>query len=354
MAEQHSQDEKTEQPTSRRREESRKKGQVARSQELNSVFIILTGMLALAVFYNHILNGFTSAFNFNLGLIGTDITATNFYNLFITNGGTLVSILAPILLMLLVVGILINIAQVGFMVSTESIQPKLEKLDLIKGFKRLFSTRTIFNLFRDTFKIALIAYVAYLTYKGEMPNYIPLADQELGQILSFMARVSLKIILRASGVLLLLSILDYAYQKYEHEKQLKMTKQEIKDEMKQHEGDPLIKMRIRRIQREMAHQRMLQEVEHADVVVTNPTHLAVALKYDSETMDAPMVVAKGQRLVAERIKEIANKAGVPIVENKPLAQALFKSVDVGMSIPGKLFKAVAEILAYVYKLKGKI
>jgi len=133
-----------------------------------------------------------------------------------------------------------------------------------------------------------------------------------------------------------------------------MTKQEIKDELKQHEGDPMIKMRIRRIQREMARARMLQEVEKADVVVTNPTHIAVALKYDSEIMPAPTVVAKGQRLIADRIKEIAQNAGVPIIENKPLAQALFKSVEVGMAIPAKLFKAVAEVLAYVYKLKGKI
>ena len=151
-----------------------------------------------------------------------------------------------------------------------------------------------------------------------------------------------------------MAILDYAYQKYEFIKGLKMTKQEIKDEMKQHEGDPLIKMRIKRIQREMANARMLQEVEEADVVVTNPTHIAVALKYDTETMSAPKVVAKGERILAEKIKEIAEKAGVPIVENKPLARALFEAVDIGMSVPAKLYKAVAEVLAYVYRLKGEI
>ena len=354
MAEQSSQEERTEQPTPRKREESRKKGQVARSQELNSVFIILTGILALVIFYNHILNGFVDSFYFNLTKIGTDITVTNFYDLFIENGKSLISIIAPILIFLGIVGLLVNVAQVGFMISTEAISPKLDKLDLVKGLKRIFSMKTLVNLVRDTIKIAIIAYVAYLTFKGEMPNYIPLADQSVGQILVFMCKVSLKIVLRAAGVLLILSLLDYLYQKFDHEKQLKMTKQEIKDEMKQHEGDPLIKVRIRRLQREMAHARMLQEVEHADVVVTNPTHLAVALKYDSETMPAPMVVAKGQRLMAERIKEIAKEAGVPIVENKPLAQALYKSVEIGMEIPAKLFKAVAEVLAYVYKLKGKV
>ena len=353
MADDHSQDEKTEQPTPRKREDARKKGQVAKSQELNSVFIILTGLLALVIFYNNILSGFAGSFHYNLTQIGTDITVTKFYELFIANGMTLIKMVAPILIFLGIVGLLINLAQVGFMISAEAIEPKLDKLDLVKGFKRIVSMRTLVNLFRDTAKITIIAYVAYLTYKAEMPNYIPLADQEVGQIVVFMSSVALKIVLRAAGVLLILSILDYAYQKYEHEKQLKMTKQEIKDEMKHHEGDPLIKMRIRRIQREMARSRMLQAVEDADVVVTNPTHLAVALKYDSEAMPAPVVVAKGERLIAEKIKEIAQKANVPIVENKPLARALFKSVDIGMEIPAKLFKAVAEVLAYVYKLKGK-
>lgn len=354
MADENSQDEKTEQPTPRRREDARKKGQVARSQELNSVFIILTGLLALVIFHNNIIAGFAGALHYNLSQIGTDITTTKFYELFFANGAILIKIIAPILLLLGLVGLLINLAQVGFMVSSEAIEPKLDKLNLAKGFKRIFSMRTLVNLVRDLIKIVIIGYVAYLTYKAEMPNYIPLADQEVGQILVFMAQVSLKIVLRTAGVLLILSILDYAYQRYEHEKQLRMTKQEIKDEMKHHEGDPLIKMRIRRIQREMARSRMLQAVEKADVVVTNPTHLAVALKYDSETMPAPIVVAKGERLIAEKIKEIAQKAGVPIVENKPLAQTLFKSVAIGMEIPAKLFKAVAEVLAYVYKLKGKV
>ena len=354
MAEQHSQDEKTEQPTPKKREDSRKKGQVARSQELNSVFIILTGVMGLMFFDAHLLSGFTDAFHYNIGQIDIDLTVTKFYELFIANGKALISLIAPIILLLGLVGILINIAQVGIGISPEAMKPKFDKLNIFQGLKRLFSMKTLFNLIRDTIKIAIIAYIAYLTYKCEMVNYIPLADQELGQIMSFMAQISIKIVLRAAGVLLLLSILDYAYQKYDFEKGLKMTKQEVKDELKQHEGDPMIKMRIRRIQREMAHARMLQEVENADVVVTNPTHIAVALKYDADIMPAPTLVAKGQRLIAERIKEIAKNAGVPIIENKPLAQALFKSVEVGMAIPAKLFKAVAEVLAYVYKLKGKI
>jgi len=354
MADEKSQDEKTEQPTPKKLEDARKKGQVARSQELNSIVIIFMGMMALLFFSNHILSNLVHSFYFNFSQIGTEVTNATFYRLFIDNGIILAKILLPIMIMLGITGLLINIAQVGVKVSMEAISPKFDKFDVIKGFKKKFSTKTLFSLVRDVLKISLIAYVTYLTYKSEMKNYIPLADQELGQIFSFATGVALKILLRASGVLLILAILDYAYQKYEFIKGLKMTKQEIKDEMKQHEGDPLIKMRIKRIQREMAHARMLQEVEEADVVVTNPTHIAVALKYDTETMSAPKVVAKGERLLAEKIKEIAEKAGVPIVENKPLARALFEAVDIGMSVPAKLYKAVAEILAYVYRLKGEI
>ncbi|MCP4583175.1 MAG: flagellar biosynthesis protein FlhB [candidate division Zixibacteria bacterium] len=354
MAEQSSQDEKTEQPTPKKRDDARKEGQVCKSQELNSVFIILTGIMALMFFHNHLLTGWMGAFSFNLGQIGVDITPTKFYELFLTNGKTLITLVAPIILLLGLVALLINMAQVGIGISPKALKPKFDKLDIFKGLKNLFSMKTVFNLFRDTTKIAIVGYVTYLTYKGEVDNYIPLADQEIGQVIIFIARVAVKIFLRSAGVLLLLAILDYAYQKYEFEKKLKMTKQEVKDEMKHHEGDPLVKMRIKRIQREMARARMLQEVEKADVVVTNPTHIAVALKYDLETMPAPTVVAKGERLMAERIKELAKKAGVPIVENKPLARTLFKSVEVGMEIPAKLFKAVAEVLAYVYKLKGNI
>ncbi|OQX92747.1 MAG: flagellar biosynthesis protein FlhB, partial [candidate division Zixibacteria bacterium 4484_95] len=276
------------------------------------------------------------------------------YDLFISNGSTLIKTVAPVLILVGLAGLLINLAQVGVMFTLEPLTPKLDKLDIIKGLKRLFSTKTLFELFRDTIKVFIIGYVAFITLKGEMNNYIPLADQEVGQIMSFATRVALKVVLRAVGALLFLAILDYAYQKFEFEKKLRMTKKELKEEFKQYEGDPLIKSRIRRIQREMARTRMLQEIPDADVVITNPTHIAVALKYDADTMSAPKMIAKGERLLAEKIKEIAVKAAVPIVENKPLAKALFEAVEVGMMIPPRLFKAVAEVLAYVYKLKGKI
>lgn len=354
MAEEYSQDEKTEQPTPRRREKARKRGQVARSQELNSVVVIFFGVLALMIFSSYIFSNLVSLFHFNLANIYTDLNIATTYDLFISNGSTLIKTIAPVLILVGLAGLLINLAQVGVMFTLEPLTPKLDKLDIIKGLKRLFSTKTLFELFRDTIKVFIIGYVAFITLKGEMNNYIPLADQEVGQIMSFATRVALKVVLRAVGALLFLAILDYAYQKFEFEKKLRMTKKELKEEFKQYEGDPLIKSRIRRIQREMARTRMLQEIPDADVVITNPTHIAVALKYDADTMSAPKMIAKGERLLAEKIKEIAVKAAVPIVENKPLAKALFEAVEVGMMIPPRLFKAVAEVLAYVYKLKGKI
>ena len=355
MADEFNQEERTEQATPRKREQARQKGQVARSAELNSVAVIFFGMLALVIFSTFIYNNLVNVFIYDIQMSSsTDLTLASTYQLFMANGSAFLKTIAPVLIFLTVVGILINIAQVGTMVTFEPMAPKLDKLNLIQGFTRLISPKTLVELIRDTIKITIIGYIAYLTLQGEMKNYIPLADQEVGQILAFTAKVTLKICLRVSAALLILAALDYAYQRFDFERRIRMTKQELKEEYKLYEGDPLIKSRIRRIQREMAHARMLQDVPKADVVVTNPTHTAVALQYDSETMPAPKVLAKGERLLAERIKEIAAKSGIPVVENQPLARALFEAVEVGMLVPAKLYKAVAEVLAYVYKLKGKL
>ncbi len=354
MADEVSQDERTEQATPRKREQAREKGQVARSQELNSVAIIFFGVIALVIFASSIYTNLSNVFFYNIRMANMDLTINGVYRLFLDNGAAFLRIISPILIFLGIVGILINLAQVGALITFQPLAPKLDKLNIISGARRLFSTKTIIELFRDTIKITIIGYVAYLTLKSELKNYVPLVDQEVGQIMVFMARVALKICLRVSGALLVLAALDFVYQKFDFERRIRMTKQEIKEEYKLYEGDPLIKSRIRRIQRELARTRMLQDVPKADVVITNPTHLAVAIQYDPETMAAPKVVAKGERLIAEKIKEIAARAGVPIVENQPLARAIYEAVDIGMSIPAKLYRAVAEVLAYVYKLKGKI
>jgi flagellar biosynthetic protein FlhB len=233
------------------------------------------------------------------------------------------------------------------------LQPKLDKLNVVNGLKRLLSRRSLVELVRDLLKLAIIGIVAWLAVRAELDRIMTLADAEPAGILTVAGwavfRVSIKVIL----ALLILALFDYAFQRWDFERSIRMTKQELKEEYKLYEGSPLMRSRIRQVQRELARMRMSKEIPHADVVVTNPTALAVALKYDSETMSAPTVVAKGARLLAERIKEIARSAGVPIVENKPLARALYASVEIGAIVPAELYKATAEVLAYVYRLRGK-
>ncbi len=250
-----------------------------------------------------------------------------------------------------IAAILGNVLQVGFMFSTESIQPKIDKISPSKGFQRLFSVRSIAEMIKGILKICIIAGVAYLVIRKEIVNLIPLADQSIWGMLTYLGRVCFHILLATTVVLVFLAALDYAYQRWEFEKSIRMTKQEIKDEFKNTEGDPMIKARIRRIQREMARKRMMAEVPKATVVVTNPTHLAVAIRYEHATMNAPVVVAKGADIIAEKIREIAKENDIPIVENKPLAQVLYKIVKLNHAVPENLYKAVAEVLAFVYEQK---
>jgi flagellar biosynthetic protein FlhB len=347
--------ERTEQATPKRREDARKKGQVARSMELNSVAVLFFGLMALLFFSGWIFQQLAYSFYSNIARIpDLDLTANMTYALFKENGIHFLQTIFPILLIVALAGILVNYAQVGALFTMEPLTPKTDKLDLSRGIQRLFSRRTGIGLIRDLVKVLIIGYVAFLTIRAHVPDFFSLADQSSAQILKFAGGLTLIVGLRISLALLILAILDYAFQRFEYEKDLRMTRQEIKEEYKEHEGDPQIKARIKRIQREMSRKRMLKEVEKADVVVTNPTHVAVALRYDMEKDAAPVVVAKGERLIAEKIKEIAQKFGVPIVENKPLARALFEMAEIGMQIPAKLYRAVAEVLAFVYKQKGKI
>jgi len=345
--------ERTEEATSRRREEAREKGQVARSQEIISVGILVACLIYFYFGASGLLknimglmaHGFQNAGQINL-------TPDSFTSLFCDYVFKGFIILFPLMLTVLVAGILGNVLQIGVMFSTESLAPKLEKIDPVKGFKRLFSVRSVVELLKGIFKVCIVSMVAYIIIKAEVSNMLlPLMEQSVWGIMTYFGRVCFKIILSATIVLVMLAILDYIYQRWEYEKSLRMTKQEIKDEYKNTEGDPLIKSRIRRLQREAAQKRMMAKVPKADVIITNPTHLAVAIQYDPETMMAPRVVAKGADIIAEKIREIAGENDIPIVENKPLAQVLYKTVDIDRSIPEDLYRAVAEVLAFVYEQK---
>jgi flagellar biosynthetic protein FlhB len=266
----------------------------------------------------------------------------------------LVKVIAPVLLAVFTAAVVGNLIQVGFMFSWEPLTPKLSKLNPLQGIKRLISLRSLTEVVKFIAKVVLVGIVVYTAIRKEIPFIMPLAEHSIPAIGGYICMTIFKIILRTSWVLLALAILDYAYQRWDFEKSLRMTKQEIKDELKQSEGDPLIKSRIRRVQREWARRRMMEAVPEADVVITNPLELAIAVAYRNEAMAAPQVLAKGRGAVAERIRQIARSHGIPIVENRPLARALFKEVDVGQQIPAALYKAVAEVLAYVYRLKNRM
>ncbi len=346
-------EEKTEPATPRRREEARKKGQVAKSQEFSSAFLLLLGTCMIGVWGKYMVVYLERYMQWMLSpLIFSHMpfNETNVSFLLIDMFFFSVRVLFPIMLVLFLIAFLSNFLQIGLQFSSEPIKPQLNKIDPISGFKRLFSLRSVTELFKNIAKIAIVGYIAYSTIQNLLPQFAQMSVMEIRDASALFANITLWFVIKVSIVLVLLAILDFAYQKYDFEKGIKMSKQEIKDEYKQREGDPLVRRRIRQKQREMAMRRMMSSVPEADVVITNPIELAVALTYDSDDMHAPKVVAKGGGVVAEKIKDIARENNVPIVENPPLARSLFKLCDIDDYIPPQLFKAVAEILAYIYRI----
>jgi flagellar biosynthetic protein FlhB len=346
--------ERTEQASPRRREEAQKKGQVAKSPEVASAAILLACTVFFYFGSGGMIERLMDLTRWTLQESGTTAVSLNTINALIW-GWTwkLFLVMAPLLLTVVIAGLLANYLQIGFVFSTETLAPNFEKINPIKGFERLASLRSLVELIKSLLKMTIVAAVVWFTLKDELQNMIPLMQESLWGILLYTGRISFKILITTCWILIVLAIMDYMYQRWEFEKGLRMSKQEIKDEYKQTEGNPQIKARIRRIQREAARKRMMANVPKADVVITNPTHLAVAICYDPEKMYAPTVVAKGAGFVAERIREIAAAHGVPVIENKPVAQLLYKTIDVDQAIPEDLYRAVAEILAYVYGLKEK-
>jgi flagellar biosynthetic protein FlhB len=346
--------ERNEQASPRRREEARNRGQVARSPEVASAAILLACTVLFYFCSGGMVERMMDLTRWTLRDCGTTpINLNNIDVLLWTWAWRLFLIMAPLFLAVVIAGFLANYIQFGFIVSWESLAPKFEKIDPIKGFQRFISLRSLVELVKSLLKMAIVTVIVWFNLRDELDNLIPLMDETLWGILVYTGKVTFRIMVTTCWVLIVLAILDYLYQRWEHEKSLRMSRQEVKDEFKQTEGDPTVKARIRRIQREVARKRMMANVPKADVVITNPTHLAVAIRYDPDKMYAPTVVAKGAGHVAEKIREIAGAHKVPIIENKPVAQLLYKTVDVDQAIPEDLYRAVAEILAYVYGLKEK-
>ena len=342
--------EKTEEPTAKKRADARKKGQVGRSQELNTAFVLLVGFFSLKFLWDSIYLSIASYTTYVFSNLNQSVDTENIIHIFIGIIVVLAKTAFPIMFAIMLIGLAINFFQVGLNFNTESIEFKLDKLNPINGFGRIFSKRSLVELAKSFFKILVIGFFLYRFIHEQILAMPQFMFFDLTTSLALVAEIIFQMAFIVIGVIMIMALMDYGYQKWQTTQDLKMTKQEVKDEMKQSEGDPQIKGKIRQKQRQMAMARMMKEVPKADVIVTNPTHYAIALSYQ-QGMSAPLVVAKGQDLVAQRIKEIAREARVPIIENKPLARAIYAAVQIGDVIPQELYQAVAEVLAYVYRLK---
>lgn len=346
---------KTEAPTPRRRQEAREQGNVARSPDLTAAALLL-GFLVLMDWYGpglvETLRDLMSRMLSEEALsdLSTDSIAAPIPGALAQVGGAVAPLAAGVVL----VAVLTNLLQVGLFFNTKRLQPNLAALNPLKGLNRLLDKgHGLIQLGMNTVKMVAVALLAWSAIHSRLDQIVLAQQLSFLQIFGLGASIIYSILIRVAMLLLILAILDYIYQRFRIEKQLKMTKQEVKDEMRRMEGDPQIKNRRRQIARQMLVQRLQSDVPKADVVVTNPTHLAIALKYDADSMHAPRVVAKGQDYIAFKIREIASLHGIPILERKPLARALYKMCEVGQEIPEQFYAVVAEILAYVYELTGK-
>lgn len=342
--------EKTEEPTQHKRDESRRKGQVARSVDLSSALILLAALAALNFLAPRMFAQMAAMMMRMLGPV--DGPAWELADAFKTLRECLWGvgmILVPLMLTILAAGILTNLMQVGFIISTEPLTPNLSKISPIAGFKRMFSMRSLIKLMMSLAKVAIIASVAYVTIASRLEAIISTSGMDYRKLAPVGGELVFLLGVRVAVVLVVLAIFDFLYQRWQHDQELRMSKQEVKEDLKRMEGDPQIRAQRQRIARQLAMQRMSAEVPKSTVVVTNPTHLSVALLYE-EGMNAPKVVAKGADFMAIRIRQLAAAAGVPIVERRPLAQALYKNCREGDEIPVNLYQAVAEVLAYVYEL----
>jgi len=348
-------EEKTEKATPKKRQDVRKKGQTAKSQDVNTAIVLLTVFFVLLFTGSNMLEDFFRIFHQSFEeYVFQEVTTNTIQTMAMELFQVIFKLVGPVMLAGFIAALLANYIQVGFISTTEPLKMKLEKINPIKGFKRIFSLRALVELLKSILKVVVIGAIAFAFLWMHLDEILGLIFKSVGASLSVAGSITVKMGLFASVGLLFLALLDYMYQKYDFEKSIRMSKQDIKEEFKNTEGDPLIKSKRRQKQREIAYHRMMQEIPTADVVITNPTHYAVALKYDESKMDAPFVVAKGVDYLAQKIKYVAKENGVIMIENRPLARRLYHQTEIGQAIPEEFFKAVAEVLAYVYRLKKKV
>nr|WP_297936822.1 flagellar biosynthesis protein FlhB [uncultured Lachnoclostridium sp.] len=350
--------EKTEEATPKKLEDARKKGQVAKSTDIVAAFVLLAFFLTLKFFVGWMGDSFMDVYYAQYNMIA-DVVQDGFTinRAALTLRGCLIKVLIigfPVYLSSYILAIVISLWQVKWKITAEPLKPKLNKINPIAGFKKIFSMEKIFEFLKSLVKLLILGSVVFLNLKKKWGYIVQFYDYTLPQAIAVIGNIIIQIGLEISIWFLIFAFADVFYQKKKFAKEMRMTKQEIKDEYKNTEGDPQIKGKIRQKMREVSRQRMMQAIPEADVVITNPTHLAVAIKYDKEKGSAPVVVAKGADYVAAKIKEIARDNDVEIVENKPLARMIYFNVELGDEIPQEMYQMVAEVLAYVYRLKNKL
>lgn len=348
------QEERTEEATQTRRDEFRRKGQVAQTRELSTAIVLLLAagsIYGLAkVFIQQLFELFEESFG--AGLVAA-VRQGDMVKASVLASEKLCLLMFPALGVILFLSLGASIAQTGFLQVEDGLSPNFERLNPMEGLKKILSLKNFVEALKSAAKIILIGLIGYMVVKSELAQIPLLGQLSVAEIGAFLGHLAGKLFGFVGLAMLVLATADYFFQRWELEKRMMMTKQEVREENRSREGDPLIKARIRKIQREVANRRMMQKVPTADVIITNPTHIAVALKYDAK-LPAPQVIAKGADLVAEKIKALAKEHSIPIVENKPLARTIFKTIKIGQVIPRELYVAVAEVLSYVYKLKRKL
>jgi len=347
-------EERTLPPSPRKLQRAREAGQVPRSSELPAAVVFLVGIFILLIFGKKIFELISNMFVFMYTQARSlEINDTNLYAIFVLWAKQLGKVILLIALPILVAGVAANILQVGFLFTTRPLMPKFSMLNIVAGFKRLFSKENLIKLPQAVVKFILLGLIGYFTLKGEFTRILSTINTTTYASIGIWGNVAFKLALRLGIAFLILAIIDFIYQRHEYMKKMRMTPHEAKEEMKQYEGDPRVRSERQRRHMMLVRRIMMKELPKADVVITNPTHVAVALRYDPSKMSAPMVVAKGMRKLAQKIIKIARKYDIPIVENPEIAWALYRTVEVGEEVPVKFYKAIAEILAYVYRMKGK-
>lgn len=346
--------EKTEKATPKKRQDERKKGKVAKSQDVNTAILLLLSFIMLFVLGGFMKDKMTALYEHTFTeYIHWEVTEKTIPHIFNDVMISLVQIVGPIMIVAIIAGLAANLLQVGFLFTTEPLKFDLKKIDPIQGAKRIFSIRALVELLKSLLKIVFIGAITFFIiwlYKDEM---MMLSLKNAESAIGFFGQITMTMGIAATIALLFLAVFDYAYQRFDFEKNMRMSKQDIKDEHKNIEGDPLIKSKMKEKQRQIATQRMMSEVPSADVVITNPTHYSIAIKYDEEKASAPFIVAKGIDHIAFKIRDIAKAHDVAIVENRQLARSLYP-LEIDEVIPEQFFQAVAEILAYVYQLENKV